>query len=383
MRFLNTLTIRCIIFFVLVVAFACQQKKNDMAYHSISDTTKVKVSNFVQKYFLSKYAYLTRRAAKDSSELSEHFANSSLRDSTMKQLDRQMGKGSTTTFEYTSSSVTVFVVDSTAMQKGDTIKFLVRVSYQLVTNSRDIETDSVIVSRGVELHSLQIVQRDQTYLVTSDVVDNTIEIPVVAMSRISPQSESTTAILSYNPDGAIRFARQHWEVPPTSGYTDYTTQGGDCTNFISHALKSGGWQMVNEWHWLRDGTSCDQNMTTCVRSPSWTGADPFNKFVLNAGASRVILQVNGLDIPRLYWDDSDYDMIKQLEKGDIIQLSRGSSSQITHSMIVTSKTATEPFIFFAQRNSDCPACSVCYDRPISELTSLFFAGEIYGFRVKR
>ena len=128
---------------------------------------------------------------------------------------------------------------------------------------------------------------------------------------------------SYNRNNAVGYAVAHVNSP-SSNYPDYSSYGGDCTNFVSQCLQAGGWTQVstgaNKWFHLPGYTSPPPSGTH--RSPSWTGAQYLQAYFPVSG--RIVL--------------ASYPLYS-LERGDIIQL-KNSSGNAYHSMIVTSKTGS-------------------------------------------
>ena len=180
---------------------------------------------------------------------------------------------------------------------------------------------------------------------------------------------------SYDSGDAVNWAFDHWNNPPTEDYHDYSSQGGDCTNFLSHCLLQGGWVEIGPWHWHYDGTpSCD-NFSTCPRSPSWTGANPLYNFLQGTGSNRVDLEFSAFTLPSSNWTNSQLNVVDELKKGDITQLKSGTT--YFHSMLLTKKAAIGPLTYFTYRNST--GNSPRKNRPVDEF--LGSTRKIVGFHV--
>ncbi|WP_145837543.1 amidase domain-containing protein [Dulcicalothrix desertica] len=89
----------------------------------------------------------------------------------------------------------------------------------------------------------------------------------------------------------------YYAKTPNSQYRDYSMTGnlgGDCTNFVSQALKAGGW--TSEQGFYRDATNWWYDFSGIWPGESWTwiNADYFFKFILNRPRARTIGRVADL-----------------------------------------------------------------------------------------
>lgn len=123
----------------------------------------------------------------------------------------------------------------------------------------------------------------------------------------------------YNREAAAAYAKK-WAIERNKEYKDYEEYGGDCTNFISQCLRAGeipfdhsGKDDLTKWYWYSDKT----------RTPSWTAAEPFYKYV--ASNNRESTKNYGI-----YAVEADYN---ELELGDIVQLIY--EGRAYHNMIIT------------------------------------------------
>ncbi len=116
-------------------------------------------------------------------------------------------------------------------------------------------------------------------------------------------------------------------------YGDFTSDGGDCTNFVSQVLYAGGMPMTpakekptsNDWYYYSSGWGTG-------RTSSWTSAHEFRKYWAD---------VNGVGAKKAYtfvtYTPSDFDndntweeIYKFLEPGDVVQYVRLSNSGKTY-----------------------------------------------------
>jgi hypothetical protein len=145
---------------------------------------------------------------------------------------------------------------------------------------------------------------------------------------------SAPAVVSFNGQAAATWALNNVNNPSATGYFDYSSKGGDCTNFVSHALIKGGQNMVglgtkststNVW-WQRDLSWWDANILRKDRnSYSWTFAQLFSQFIINNG--------KGYIVQFIYRQSASPSPFKV---GDIVQISTSRSvNNAHHTMIVT------------------------------------------------
>jgi hypothetical protein len=111
-------------------------------------------------------------------------------------------------------------------------------------------------------------------------------------------------------------------------YFGQVGQGGDCTNFVSQALRQSGWKDVfnSPFDALSQASRADTSLwwyNSVAQSYTWTGAPQLFEFLKSSKGS--------LRATR------EFDLSK-LEPGDIIQVDfAGDAYGITHSIIVTHK----------------------------------------------
>ncbi len=113
----------------------------------------------------------------------------------------------------------------------------------------------------------------------------------------------------YNPLLAVEYAKK-WAFSYNPNYYNFSSIGGDCTNFVSQCLHAGGINMnfyPLGWYYnsLND------------RAPAWTGVNEFWNFGISNSGTGVKLQETTL---------------LELKVGDIIQLFNGD--RFYHTLLV-------------------------------------------------
>jgi len=128
-------------------------------------------------------------------------------------------------------------------------------------------------------------------------------------------------IVDYNRDKAVEYAHK-WAFKRNPRYYDFSNLGGDCTNFASQVIYAGSHTMnyhpVNGWYYINADN----------RSPSWTGVDFLYNFLIN----------NTTRGP--FGEQTD---VKDIQPGDIVQLSFHLPNKFDHSPVVV-KTGPVPDI---------------------------------------
>lgn len=119
-------------------------------------------------------------------------------------------------------------------------------------------------------------------------------------------------INEYKRTDALKYASA-WALKRNPRYYDFSEIGGDCTNFCSQVLHSGGCRMNysqnNRWYYSNGYN----------KSPSWTGVNFFYSFLTgNHEAGPVAREVS----------------VKNIMLGDIIQLSFVNENLFNHSLVV-------------------------------------------------
>ena len=117
----------------------------------------------------------------------------------------------------------------------------------------------------------------------------------------------------YNPLLAVEYAKK-WAFNYNPQYYNFSSIGGDCTNFISQCLHFGGINMnFSPLGWYYNSIN--------DRAPAWTGVNEFWNFGISNGGVGVKLKETSLS---------------SLKVGDVIQLFNGD--RFYHTLLVVNAT---------------------------------------------
>lgn len=122
----------------------------------------------------------------------------------------------------------------------------------------------------------------------------------------------SNATYYYDREKAKKYALKY-AYNPNKDYFNYETYGGDCTNFASQCLHSGGipFDRVGNYKWYWNSKE--------DRSASWVSAYAFREYLLNNAKDRDKFGVNAMECA-----------FGDVTLGDIVQFANP-----THSMVVT------------------------------------------------
>ena len=127
-------------------------------------------------------------------------------------------------------------------------------------------------------------------------------------------------LVEYRRELAVQYA-QHWALDRNPAYYDFTSLGGDCTNFASQCVFAGA-QIMNptpETGWYYYALN--------ARSASWTGVEFFYAFMVRNHGIGPFAEI----VP-----------LSQAQPGDVIQL--GSAQSFYHSLIVLRNSSGRVFV---------------------------------------
>lgn len=143
--------------------------------------------------------------------------------------------------------------------------------------------------------------------------------------------------MSYNRQDALSYANK-WALSRNPNYYDFSSLGGDCTNFCSQCLFAGAKVMnyTNTFGWYYVSAS--------NRAPAWTGVQEFYNF----------LTANDDKGP--YGKKAEF---SEIEVGDFIQL--GNAQNFYHTLFVCGFQENTPIV-----------CSHSYDRLNAPLTDYYY-----------
>ena len=126
-------------------------------------------------------------------------------------------------------------------------------------------------------------------------------------------------LLPYDRAAAVAYAHK-WAYRRNPLYFDFSTIGGDCTNFASQCIYAGAGIMnfTPLYGWFYRGAD--------DRTPSWTGVQYLYDFLTrNLGAGPFASEVS----------------LSQLEPGDVVQLAIDSEDRYQHTPVVVSVTSPD------------------------------------------
>lgn len=180
----------------------------------------------------------------------------------------------------------------------------------------------------------------------------------IKCETLSNMPQKSMLATTYNRSAAVTYATTYVYSPNTSVWCDYSSSGGDCTNFVSQCLEKGGWTMLrvgsfcSTSSWYHNGAGkCYNTSTIKNHSCSWT----------QAADMQSLLSVSNRVVPASYPASS-------LELGDIIQL-KNSSGIAYHTMIVTT-AGSIPKVTYRNASGYSPY----KNRPLSDFNGI---GQVY------
>lgn len=190
------------------------------------------------------------------------------------------------------------------------------------------------ISQNTKEHMMEELKNN----FTAEVEQHTEEI------QLKNQTASATAASNtYDGAKASNYALKY-ALNYNSNYANFNGSGGDCTNFISQCLKSGG---ISQHVGTAYSGNCWFYKTSTNRSSTWTGANEFRKYVTGSSSK--------INMPSSSWGSVTH--------GDIIQLMNGSSAY--HSLIVSGVA------YGSSGRSDLLICCHTSDRRHVSLNSNF------------
>jgi hypothetical protein len=151
--------------------------------------------------------------------------------------------------------------------------------------------------------------------------------------KASYAGSAPAVFASYNPSAAINYA-YNYVYNYNSSYREYPN---DCTNFISQAVKAGGWPYDETGSRTAPDTWYYGSFSTATTSYSWAGAHNFYQFTSQSGRAFRVSSFSGLYL------------------GDVVQADFGPApdGNISHTMIVTSfnYAGTTAFLTYHTNNT--------------------------------
>ncbi|GGY14053.1 amidase domain-containing protein [Streptomyces djakartensis] len=179
--------------------------------------------------------------------------------------------------------------------------------------------------------------------------DTTPSAPRAATTRNPAPAPKTATTYDYKAMAA--YAEKHWNAY-NKDYPDFNGHGagGDCTNFVSQALKAGGWKHAPGY--VYDYTKWFGNAD--IQSHSFIGVNEWSWFAQNSKRTKPLANVY------------------QLEVGDVLQVDFDRDGSKDHTMIVSFKSGGEPYLTYHSNNT--------LRRSVSSIVATYPTAYYYAYR---
>lgn len=153
----------------------------------------------------------------------------------------------------------------------------------------------------------------------------------------------------YSYSAMAKYAEKYWKNY-NSSYRKFNNVGGDCTNFISQALRAGGWK--NDTGWYKSYKNWWYNSSN--QTTSWVNVNYWASFALYSD--------------RAY----NLDNVYKLGVGDILQMDFTGNRSKDHSMITTYRSGGVPYLTYHSSNT--------YRKSVRSLVAQYPNATYYAFR---
>jgi hypothetical protein len=164
-----------------------------------------------------------------------------------------------------------------------------------------------------------------------------------------PVEAKATVRASYDYSDMAKYAEKHWKNY-NSSYRKFNDVGGDCTNFISQALRAGGWK--NDTGWYKSYKNWWYNSSN--QTTSWVNVNYWASFALHSD--------------RAY----NLDNVYKLGIGDILQMDFTGNRSKDHSMITTYRSGGVPYLTYHSTNT--------YRKSVRSIVAQYPNAKYYAFR---
>lgn len=164
------------------------------------------------------------------------------------------------------------------------------------------------------------------------------ELTIENGSKRDKETSEIGIMSTYNPSAASAYAKQYWYNYNLS----YRSFSLDCTNFVSQAMRAGGWTDIsglytNSHYWWYNSSN---------QTYSWTGVRYWYEFAyLYSGRTYILNNPQSMLV------------------GDVLQADFTSDNSKDHSMIVTYKSSNVPYLTYHTNDT--------YERSFSSLVSSY------------
>ncbi len=147
------------------------------------------------------------------------------------------------------------------------------------------------------------------------------------------------------------YAKRYWsDYNPAYPNYNGAGAGGDCTNFVSQALKEGGWKHVPGY--VYDYTRWFGNAD--IQSHSFVGVNEWSWFAQNSERTTSLANVHQMDV------------------GDVLQIDFDKDGSKDHTMIVTSRSQGVPYLTYHSTNT--------YSRSVASIIASYPNASYYAYR---
>ncbi|WP_405466005.1 amidase domain-containing protein [Streptomyces jietaisiensis] len=181
--------------------------------------------------------------------------------------------------------------------------------------------------------------------------DNPPEATRSATTRNPAANPKNLTSGTYNYKAMADYATKYWSnYNPDYPNFNGTGAGGDCTNFVSQALKAGGWK--HEPGYTYDFHKWFGNAD--IQSDSFVGVNEFSWFALSSK------RVTGLA------------NVYQMDVGDVLQVDFDKDGSKDHTMIVTSRVNGVPYLTYHSTNT--------YNRSVASVLASYPNAAYYAYR---
>ncbi|MFZ1241477.1 MAG: amidase domain-containing protein [Anaerolineae bacterium] len=171
-------------------------------------------------------------------------------------------------------------------------------------------------------------------------------------------------VVNINRSAVVNYAYQYWQNYNTSVYPRSFGgygQGGDCTNFVSQAMRAGGWSPTGGWDWRSPSEWWYGALT---QTYTWVNVNNFYSFMryTNRGNTVLTFVANFSPVGSFF---------NPLATGDLLQFdATPTNGSYDHNMIITSKDS-RGYIYLTYHTTNTR------DRPIWDL---IYATPNYSYR---
>ncbi|MCM2387264.1 amidase domain-containing protein [Streptomyces albipurpureus] len=174
------------------------------------------------------------------------------------------------------------------------------------------------------------------------------EQPSEVVKPAQPQGKFSAAA-GYNYPAMAQYAERYWRNY-NSSYRTFNDVGGDCTNFISQALRAGGWK--NNTGWYRSYKNWWYNSAN--QTTSWVNVNYWASFALHSGRAYNLSNVYYMGV------------------GDILQMDFSNNGSKDHSMITSYVSGGVPYLTYHSTNT--------YRKSVASIVASNPRATYYAFR---